>query len=303
MSQTLLQLVQSASAELSLTVPTAVVGNTDVQVTQFFYLANALGTELSREYPWEALNKSYRFTTQYVSTTGNTTNGSAVITNIPSTAGLSTQFMVQGTGINQDTYIQSVDSLTQVTLSQNCTATGTGVALNFGQTIYNLPSDWDRQIDRTHYDKSKRWEMLGPETAQQWEFLKSSYISTGPRMRYRIMGGYFQIWPITITNEYLGFEYISKGWSTSAGGTVQNAFAADSDVCIFPDRLMTLGLKKKFLEAKGLSSEAVSNEYFQQLGIAKSNDGGSMTLSMAPKMSSVLIGFENIPDGSIYGQG
>jgi hypothetical protein len=28
-----------------------------------------------------------------------------------------------------------------------------------------------------------------------------------------------------------------------------------------------------------------------------------MTLSMAPKMSSVLIGFENIPDGSIYGQG
>lgn len=303
MSSTLLQLIQSASAEMSLTVPTQVVGNTDVQVTQLYYLANALGNELKREFPWEALNKEYRFTTQYVSTNGNTTNGSAVVTNIPTTASLSTNFMVQGTGINQDTYIQSVDSLTQVTLSQACTATGTGVTLNFGQTKYSLPSDFDRQIDRTHYDKSKRWEMLGPETPQQWQFLKSSYISTGPRMRYRLLGGQFQIWPITITNEYLGFEYLSSGWATSSGGTAQNAFAADTDTCVFPDRLMILGIKRKFLEAKGLDTTAVARDFIEQLSIAKSNDLGSQTLSMAPKMSSVLIGFENIPDGSIYGQG
>lgn len=303
MSQTLLQLVQSASAEMSLTVPTQVVGNTDVQVTQLYYLANALGTELMREYPWEALNIEYRFTTQYLITTGDTTDGSAVITNIPTTAGLSTNYMVSGTGINQDTYISSVDSATQVTLSQACTETGTGVTLNFGQTKYTLPSAFDRQTDRTHYDKSKRWEMLGPETPQQWQFLKSSYISTGPRMRYRIMGGQFQIWPITTTNEYLGFEYISNAWATSSGGTSQSSFSADTDTCIFPDRLMTLGLKKKFLEAKGLDTTAVTRDFLQQMSIAKSNDQGSATLSMAPKASSVLIGFENIPDGTIYGQG
>lgn len=303
MSSTLLQLIQSASAEMSLTVPTQVIGNTDVQVTQLYYLANALGRELQREFPWEALNKTYRFTTAYLSTTGNTTNGSAVVTNLASTTGLSTNYMAQGTGINQDTYIQSVDSATQVTLSQACTATGTGVAINFGQTIYPLPSDWDRQIDRTHYDKSKRWEMLGPETPQQWEFLKSSYISTGPRMRYRLMGGSFQIWPITITNEYLGYEYISSYWANSSGGTAQASFLADTDTCIYTDRLFILGLRKKFFEAKGLDTTAVAADYQRQLSIAKSNDAGSLTLSMAPKMSSVLIGFENIPDGSIYGQG
>lgn len=303
MSQTLLQLVQSASAEMSLTVPTQVVGNTDVQVTQLYYLANALGTELMREYPWEALNIEYRFTTQYLITTGDVTANSAVVTNIPDTSQLSTNYMVTGTGINQDTYVQSVDSATQVTLSQASTASGTGITLNFGQTKYNLPSAFDRQTDRTHYDKSKRWEMLGPETPQQWQFLKSSYISTGPRMRYRIMGGQFQIWPITTTNEYLGFEYISNAWAASSGGTAQSSFSADTDTCIFPDRLMTLGLKKKFLEAKGLDTTAVTRDFLQQLGIAKSNDQGSATLSMAPKASSVLIGFENIPDGTIYGQG
>ncbi len=303
MSNTLLQLVQSASAEMSLTVPTQVVGNTDVQVTQLFYLANALGNELMREYPWEYLNTEYRFTTQFLITTGDTVNGSTVVTNIPDTSQLSTNYMVTGTGINQDTYVSSVDSPTQVTLSQACTADGIGVTLNFGQTKYPLPSDWNRQTNRTHYDKSKRWEMLGPETPQQWQFLKSSYISTGPRMRYRIMGGFFQIWPITTTNEYLGFEYLSNNWAINASNTAIPQFSSDTDTFIFPDRLMIIGLKKKFLEAKGLDSTAVSAAYDRQLNIALANDQGAPTLAMAPKASTILIGFENIPDGTIYGQG
>lgn len=302
MSSTLLQLIQQASAEMGLTIPTQVVGNTDPQVQQMLYLLNSVGNEVRREYPWEALNIPYRFTTQYLITTGDVTQNSAVVTNIPSTTGLSAYYMLAGTGINQDTYILSVDSSTQVTLTQAASASGTGVTLNFGQTIYPLPSDFDRQIDRTHYDKSKRWEMLGPETAQQWEFLKSSYISTGPRMRYRFIGGNFQIWPNVTTNEYLGYEYVSNGWVNQTT-TPQSSFTADTDTCIFPDRLMVLGLKLRFFEVKGFDSTAYYRDFYQQLNIAKSNDGGSMTLSMAPKMSSVLIGFENIPDGSIYGQG
>jgi len=302
MSSTLLQLIQQASAEMGLTIPTQVVGNTDTQVTQMLYLINSVGNELRREYPWEALNIPYRFTTQYLITTGNVTQNSAVVTGIPSTTGLSAYYMLSGTGINQDTYILSVDSSTQVTLTQAASASGTGVTLNFGQTIYPLPSDFDRQIDRTHYDKSKRWEMLGPETAQQWEFLKSSYISTGPRMRYRFIGGNFQIWPNITTNEYLGYEYVSNGW-VNQPTTPQSSFTADTDTCIFPDRLMVLGLKLRFFEVKGFDSTAYYRDFYQQLNVAKANDGGSMTLSMAPKMSSVLIGFENIPDGSIYGQG
>jgi len=302
MSSTLLQLIQQASAEMGLTIPTQVVGNTDTQVTQMLYLINSVGNELRREYPWQALNIAYRFTTQYLITTGNVTQNSAVVTGIPSTTGLSAYYMLSGTGINQDTYILSVDSSTQVTLTQAASASGTGVTLNFGQTIYPLPSDFDRQIDRTHYDKSKRWEMLGPETAQQWEFLKSSYISTGPRMRYRFIGGNFQIWPNITTNEYLGYEYVSNGW-VNQPTTPQSSFTADTDTCIFPDRLMVLGLKLRFFEVKGFDSTAYYRDFYQQLNVAKANDGGSMTLSMAPKMSSVLIGFENIPDGSIYGQG
>ena len=296
---TLLQLVQQAATEMGLVSPTQVVGNTSSDVVQMLALINAVGYELQLEYDWQAIDTEYRFTTQYSIQNGTTTNGSAVVTGLTSTTGLDATYSVSGTGINQDTYILTVDSPTQVTLNQNCTATGT-VSLTFGKTKYSMPSDYDRQIDRTHFDKSKRWEMLGPETPQQWQWLKSSYISTGPRIRYRILGGYFQIWPIPATSEYLGFEYISKNWARSSTGTAQGSFLSDTDTCVFPDRLMVIGLKKKYFEVKGFNPAQFQADYMRELSIAKSNDHGSATLSMAPRISSILIGWENIPDSG-YG--
>lgn len=292
---TLLQLVQQATAEMGLSVPTQVVGNTATDVVQILALANAVGYELAREHPWQALNREYRFTVEFDQQTGTSTNGSAVITGLSDTTGLDSTYMVTGTGINQDTYIQTVDSGTQVTLSQECTASGT-VTITFGKTKYSLPADFDRQTNRTHYDKSKRWEMLGPETAQQWQFLKSSYISTGPRLRYRLMGGYFQIWPLTSSAEYLGFEYVSTYWAEDTGGTPKGSFTADTDTCIFPDRLLVLGIKRKYFEIKGFDAIAFERDYQMQLSIAKANDAGAPTLSLAPQIPNVLIGYENIPD-------
>lgn len=298
---TLLKLIQQASGEMGLLVPTNVASNTSADVTQMFYLLNSVGYELSRQKDWEALNKELRFTIQHATSTGTSTPNSPVITNLDPdvTARLNNQWMIVGQGINQDTYVQSVDSSTQITLSQNALADGT-FEFNFGQTKYPMPTDYDRQINRTHYDKSKRWEMLGPETAQQWQFLKSSYISTGPRVRYRIMGGYFQTWPILTTDEYLGYEYVSNAWASSATGTPQASLIADGDTCIFPDRLMVLGLKRKYFEIKGFDTTAFERDYQMELNIAKANDAGAPNLSLAPNTASILIGFENIPDSG-YG--
>lgn len=298
---TMLQLVQAAASEMGLAVPSMVTGNTATDTVQHLALLNALGNELQREYQWQHCAKAYRFTTQYLTTTGTTTIGSAVITGIPSTAGLDANYMTVGTGINQDTNISTVDSGTQVTLTQAATASGT-VALNFCKTAYAMPADYDRPIDRTHWDKTKHWEMLGPETAQQWEWLKSGFIATGPRIRFRIMGGSFQIWPPTSTGEYLGFSYMSNAWVMATGATdaTKTSFTADTDTCVFPDRLMITGLKMKYYEAKGFDAAAHGRDYLTQLNIAKANDGGSQTLSMNPRSAQLLIGWGQIPDSG-YG--
>ena len=300
MASTLLQLVQQATGEMGLNQPTQVVGNSSSDVIQIYSLINSVGYEVQRDHNWEALDKEYRFYTVYTTLTCTLVEDSVNVTTVESTTGLSNLYIVTGTGINQDTYVNTVTGANSLTLTQAATQSGV-FTLYFSQAKYPLPSDWDRQVDRTHYDKSKRWEMLGPTDAQQWQFLKSSYISTGPRIRYRILGGYFQVWPAMNTDEYLGFEYMSNQWATSSAGVTQTSFQADTDTCIFPDRLMVTALKKKYFEIKGFDSTAFTRDYLQQLSFAKANDSGSATLSFAPTPGSVLIGFENIPDAN-YGQ-
>ena len=302
---TLLQLVKQATGEMGLAVPASVSSSTATDIVQLMYLTNAVGYELAREFPWESLNREYRFYTAYAQSDAIVVNQSATITGIDAAvvaqmvAAGATNWMVTGLGINQDTYITGTPTATSVTVSQLPTASN-ATQLTFGQTKYPLPADWDRQTDRTHYDKSKRWEMLGPTSPQQWQFLKSSYISTGPRVRYRIMGGEFQIWPILSTNEYMGYEYISTAWADSAAGVAQTSLILDTDTCIYPQRLMVLGIKRKYFEIKGFDTSAFERDYQAELNIAKANDQGSATLSFAPRTANVLIGWENIPD-SQYG--
>lgn len=304
---TMLQLVQQATGELGLAVPISVAGNTAQDTIQQLALLNAVGYELLRapadhpEFNWQALTSEYRFTTQFVIQTGNVTANSAVITGIPSTTGIvAGTYMVTGTGINQDTYVLSVDSPTQVTMSQAAASSATGATLSFMQTKYAMPSDYQRIVDRTQWDKSKHWEMLGPESPQQWQWLKSGYIATGPRIRWRILGNTFQIWPGVTTAEYLGFEYVSKSWVRDVSGTPKNSFTADTDTCVFDDRLMVAGLKLKYFATKGFETQLLQDDYDSILAAVMGAEQGAPMLSMAPRLSNILLGPENIPDSN-YG--
>ena len=295
MSSTMLELMQQTSSELGLVAPTYVAGNTQQDVIQLLALMNRAGYNLIKEYDWRALQKEYRFYTQAISTTGDGVNGSYNLLNVANTTGLSTKWQVTGTGIPQDCSIVSVSGST-VTLNQPLQATNVGIALTFGQMEYDLPSDYETITDRTHWDKTKHWEMLGPEDAQQWQWLKSGYISTGPRVRWRIYGEYFHIWPLMNTQEYLGYEYRSKGWVESSTGVVKNSFTADTDTTFLDDTIMVLATKLKFFQIKNFDTTSLQQDYERYLSVAKANDKGSATLSFAPYPSKVLIGYANIPD-------
>jgi hypothetical protein len=296
MSSTMLQLVQQVTAELNLAIPTYVQGNTNQDVQQILALMNRAGYDLVKEYDWQALELEYRFYTQAITTSCNTTSGTQVLTAIPSTAGLDNTYSIVGTAIPQDTYIDEVLGGTSVSTSQQSSSTTTGGSVTFSKTIYPLPPDYETITDNTHWDKTKHWQMLGPVDAQQWQWLKSGYISTGPRVRWRILGNTFQIWPPYNTQEYLGFEYRSKGWARTAAGDVQNSFIQDTDTTVFDDTILVLATKLKYFQIKSFDTTALSQDYQRYLSVAKANDKGSATLSFAPQPSAVLIGWANIPD-------
>ena len=296
MSYNLLQLVQQTTAELNLAVPTYVIGNPSQDVQQILALMNRAGYDLVKEYDWQALELEYRFYTEYLTTTGTTVEGTQTITAIPDTTGLDNTYSIVGTSIPQDTYIDTVTSSTAITTTQKSSATTVGGSVTFSKTIYDLPSDYETITDNTHWDKTKHWQMLGPVDAQQWQWLKSGYISTGPRVRWRILDNQFCIWPIMNTQEYLGWEYRSKGWARSAAGAIKNSFTADSDTTVLDDRIMVLLTKMKYWGIKGFDTTVVAQDYQRYLTIAKANDKGAPNLSFAPQPSRVLIGYANIPD-------
>jgi len=296
MSSTMLQLVQQVTAELNLAVPTYVAGNTNQDVQQILALMNRSGYDLVKEYDWQALELEYRFYTNAITTTCNTTNGSYLLNNIPSTAGLDNTYSIVGTSIPQDSYVDEVLTSASLTSSQLASATSVAGSVTFSKTIYPLPSDYETITDNTHWDKTKHWQMLGPVDAQQWQWLKSGYISTGPRVRWRILGNTFQIWPPYNTQEYLGFEYRSKGWVRSAANVVKNSFTADTDTSVLDDTIIVLATKLKYFQIKSFDTTALQQDYQRYLSVAKANDKGSATLSFAPAPSAVLIGWANIPD-------
>ena len=302
MSSTMLQLVQQTTSELNLAIPTYVAGNTNQDVQQVLALMNRAGYDLVKEYDWQGLQLEYRFYTDAQTFVGSTVSDQSynIIVTGNATA-LNSNYSITGTGINQDTYVSSVTynaGLNQSTIVMSQLASGTyaGVTFTFSQTKYPLPPDFETITDNTHWDKTKHWQMLGPEDAQQWQWLKSGYISTGPRIRWRILGQQFQIWPPYNTQEYLGFEYRSKGWARSSTDQVKNSFTADNDTTVLDDTVMVLGTKLKYFQIKGFDTTALQQDYFRYLNVAKANDKGSATLSFAPYPSKVLIGYANIPD-------
>jgi hypothetical protein len=115
-----------------------------------------------------------------------------------------------------------------------------------------------------------------------------------------LLGKYFQIWPGMNAGELLGFEYRSKAWAYNAAGTPQNSFTADNDTCVYPDRLMVLGTKLKYFEAKGFDTTALYRDYLMEFETAVAQDTAGANLSFAPRPGTVLIGYDNIPDSG-YG--
>jgi hypothetical protein len=299
MGSTMVQLITECTQELGIPTPSTVAGNNSQDVVQLLALMNACGYELLRRADWRELTRQHTFYTEATTATGSWAEGVATITGLASTAGLDTTYQVQGDGIPNATYITSVGS-TSVTINYQPTSTQINSQVIFQKVKYDLPADYNSTVNRTHWDKSKRWEMLGPESPQQWEWLLSGYISTGPRIRWRLLGKYFQIWPGMNAGELLGFEYRSRGWAESANGTPQNSFTADDDTCIYPDRLMVLGTKLKYFEAKGFDTTALYRDYLMEFDTAVAQDTAAANLSFAPRPGTVLIGYDNIPDSG-YG--
>lgn len=297
---TLLELVQQVCDELMISRPATVSGSTDPQIRQLMALLNRLGSDISRQFEWNRLNREHVLTTVAINVTGNSTAGSNVITNIASTAGITTQFGVNSPGTVPFAQVTSV-GVNSITLNMPMTETQTGAAFQFSQTQYDLPDDWLRQIPQTEWDRTNRWPLMGPQSPQSWQSFKSGIVYAGPRERFRIQENQLFINPPPPNGLLFSFEYISTGWVQNSVGQRLTKYTNDTDRALFSDSLLITGLKAQWKAAKGLDGTFDLGEFRSLLEVNKAQDKSAPKLSMSPYGGSVLLSLDNIPDGNWSG--
>lgn len=176
-----------------------------------------------------------------------------------------------------------------------------------GQAAYDLPADFARPILQTEWDTVNHWPLIGAETPQQWQWLKSGILSTGPRERFRLVGKTLELWPVPGTDTSGGglplpltfsYYYVSNWWANQEDGTSIAKCIRDNDYCIFDDRLMISGIKLKFYQAKQFDTTSFAAEFQANLDDALSQDSGAQILSLSRQPAFPLITIYNVPDGN-----
>ena len=99
---------------------------------------------------------------------------------------------------------------------------------------YVMPYDFDRFAFCTHWDRTNNWEMIGPISESDWQFLKSGVTTAGNRRRWRFKDSttkQFYVDPTPTSSDNgttLVFEYYSKNWIRPTLWVTATAFAAEA---------------------------------------------------------------------------
>ena len=164
-----------------------------------------------------------------------------------------------------------------------------------------LPVDFDRFVPNSVFNRSTRRPMTGPITPRQWQCIQVQPAYASAYLAFRERSGQFLVSPTPAAGEVIAYEYLSKNWCLSGPSQTppavpQSGFIHDDDTALIDESLISLGVRWRFLRAKGLDYSEEMATYERELEQAVARDGGSTALSIAPRPAG--LGRANIPDGS-----
>lgn len=313
MPTTLLQIAQAVVNELGLPPLASLVGNNTPDARIILSLVNRSGDEIYQSHPWTCSQDYHIVEIETpITTVGDVHAGSDIIDNIPDTTGIEgVYFVVVGNGILQSTRVTEVIDGNSVRMDQFPTEDGTATELVFARDTYEMPDQFKWFANRTMWDRTNHWELVGPMSPQADQYERSGIVPSVPRKRWRQVGQLptaWRLWPApTASGTYpatLVFEYNSRYWASNAAGTRQATLSDDTDYPVIDAQAIVLAVKWRLWQQKGFeygAMQAEANDYVSRLA---ARDGGSPDLSLAKRRDFYwLIGPQNIQDGSFPGPG
>lgn len=153
-------------------------------------------------------------------------------------------------------------------------------------------TDFDHIKNDTFWNRTKnrRWYPVDDVT---WQTMKASGI-TGPIEYFRLRGNYLLALPTPTAGETLAFEWVTKHWCETSGGSGQSAWAADTDVGRLDEGIMLAGLVWRWKKAHGLEYAEDFRQYEIRVETALTRDGAKPRINMGGRQPSL----GNVPQGS-----
>ena len=166
------------------------------------------------------------------------------------------------------------------------------------------------------WDRTNRWELLGPDSPQMDQWHRSGIVVTGPRRHFRQLGAggtsneslnNFRIWPPPIeiiAPLQLVFEYLSNAAVNSLGQGINYAlkFTNDADTTLLDEQALIMGIKWMFWEIKGFGSYAtLQSRWVDYVDRLAARDGAAPTLSVVKRVNPIFLSSSNVQDGFFPG--
>lgn len=172
--------------------------------------------------------------------------------------------------------------------------TSTTITTVDGTANYALPDDFRAFANMSQWDRTNSLPLAGPTSAGTWQFLKSGIAASATINRwFRVQNGYVYIHPTPSSADTLAYDYYSKNWIIKqADSSYQHTFNSDNDTLRLDEELVTMGLKWRFLQAKGFPYQPEYLEYEVLKSELYGDDGGRGVISLGrPYMNHT-----NLPD-------
>lgn len=175
--------------------------------------------------------------------------------------------------------------VTETTFSTTAAAAQTGA----------VPSDFGWYINETMWNRTTVRKIGGPISPEEWQRVQANTAtSIFPRFRFR--GSSLLITPTPTASQTIAYEYVTKNWAQTSGAVGLAAMTADTDTALIEERLIELGLRWRYLKAKGLDYAEDYRTYQIEVGKAIARDGGRRRITLGDNAMRIYDGM--IPEGS-----
>ena len=148
-------------------------------------------------------------------------------------------------------------------------------------TAANMPSDFNRFVTETFWDRSSSNLVSGPISPVEWQGLKvQTFASQNKKFIYR--GGDVLTQPVFDVGTSLAFEYVSENWAdVAAANSPKSSMTIDTDIGIIDEELIIYGTIFEWLSAEGQPAGVAAKEYQDHFNLMIDNDETTASVAVS----------------------